>query len=744
MNWFPRPDGQLPFAARAAQIRCRSDLVIKEVTTANGIAYVIKDPLNLRIYRISPVEYAILNALQPEKTWTQIVDEIQKRYRTLKIQLVDVQALVQKFCKLHFVVDYRVGSENWLAQASRTSQQQNRTFAFTNLLAIKLGAVDPDPVLRSLKPLFGWLFHPLTITLQLCLIFLGIGVVVANADVYIAELPPLERWIVPNFYFPLLCILVITKICHEFAHAITCKHFGGECHRLGVLLLLFIPTLYVDTSDSWLLKRPGHRALVALAGVWAELMIAAFASLVWVTTPQGSAHSLSMQVILLCSISTLLVNANPLLKYDGYFLLSDFLNMHNLSARSHEIVIGSIRSIFLGVPQRSIRGESRKRHCFLWVYGIASFLYRAFLLFVVAFFICALADKIALRQLGYCIVFVIAVRLGYPALKQSRSLLNQVKLLQPKRQGRVILLGLTLVVASLWLLSTPLPVYIHGSGLVYPTQFTPVYLPFPGRLCDVSALAGEPINKGDLIARFENPQLQWQIAELQAKRDVQSLRVRQCERLAHVLPNGNNELLTARVQLADLEAQLERRQQQVEKLSVHAANDGLLLDLSSLQTESNFVNDRGNGAPKALARENLGAWFETGHPLLSLCTDARPMVEVYVSEQEANRIQEGDPALVRLDGLPTMRFHGHVRTISKKIQEQLPLPVTTASDGGVIVTQEGQQLKPWEQQYVVLVIMEGENLPKGFGQRAQVKVLSGKESLMKQGWRLVSRLKWMQ
>ena len=116
-----------------------------------------------------------------------------------------------------------------------------------------------------------------------------------------------------------------TKVFHELGHALICKHFGGECHQIGPMLLVFTPALYCDTSDSWMLPSRWQRAAVGMAGVATEILLAAVATMVWVSTAPGLTHYIAMNVMLVCSVSTLLFNANPLLRYDGYYVLSDHL-----------------------------------------------------------------------------------------------------------------------------------------------------------------------------------------------------------------------------------------------------------------------------------------------------------------------------------------------------------------------------------------------------------------------------------
>ena len=125
-------------------------------------------------------------------------------------------------------------------------------------------------------------------------------------------------------------ILIVTKSIHELGHGLMCKHFGGECHEIGFMLLVMTPAMYCNTSDSWLLPNKWHRIAIGGAGMYVEIVMAAICTFIWWHTQPGVIHYMALNVIFLCSITTLLFNANPLLRYDGYYMLSDYLEIPNM------------------------------------------------------------------------------------------------------------------------------------------------------------------------------------------------------------------------------------------------------------------------------------------------------------------------------------------------------------------------------------------------------------------------------
>ena len=142
---------------------------------------------------------------------------------------------------------------------------------------------------------------------------------------------------------------------HEFGHGLSCKHFGGECHEIGVMLLVFTPCLYCNVSDSWMLPNKWHRAAIGAAGMYVELVLASIATFVWWFSQPGPFNYICLSVMFICSVSTVMFNANPLLRYDGYYILSDFLEIPNLRQKASTILNRSSASGAWASKSRKIR-----------------------------------------------------------------------------------------------------------------------------------------------------------------------------------------------------------------------------------------------------------------------------------------------------------------------------------------------------------------------------------------------------
>ena len=147
-------------------------------------------------------------------------------------------------------------------------------------------------------------------------------------------------WIAVVVWFTLLVVILI----HELGHAFACRRFGGECHELGIMFLVLIPTPYVDASTAWAFPNKWHRIFVGAAGMIVELFFAAICVFVWLNTnPNELISQLAFNAMLVAGVSTVIFNANPLLRYDGYYMLSDWLEIPNLQQKSKDYLLGLIK-----------------------------------------------------------------------------------------------------------------------------------------------------------------------------------------------------------------------------------------------------------------------------------------------------------------------------------------------------------------------------------------------------------------
>ncbi|GAG26164.1 unnamed protein product, partial [marine sediment metagenome] len=239
--------------------------------------------------------------------------------------------------------------------------------------------------------------------------------IAVHFDAFQARLPAFHEFFGPQSWLLLGAVLAVTKVLHELGHAYACKRFGGECHEIGILLLVFTPCMYCDVSDSWLLPSKWKRAAIGAAGIYVETVLASLATFFWWHSDPGLFNFVCLQVMFICSVSTLLFNGNPLMRFDGYYIVSDLLEMPNLQQKAG-VVLKRITSRWcLGLKQQDDPFLPQRCRLLFAAYTVGSFAYRWVIVFSILIFLCNVFEPYGLQAIGYTLaVFSMASMVGRP------------------------------------------------------------------------------------------------------------------------------------------------------------------------------------------------------------------------------------------------------------------------------------------------------------------------------------------
>jgi putative peptide zinc metalloprotease protein len=320
---------------------------------------------------------------------------------------------------------------------------------------------------------------------------------------------------------------VMTKVFHEFGHAFACKRFGrlngtgGDVYEMGIMLLVFTPVPYVDASSAWAFRSKWERIVVSAAGMLTEFVTAGVAALIWANTSEGTlTHALAYNVIFISGVSTLLFNANPLLRYDGYYILSDLLEVPNLAAQSRKYLYFLVKRYLWGVKSivhPSVAGE----HAWLLVYAIASTIYRTLVGIAIILFI---ADKFFFFGVLLAIGAVVTMGL-VPLFNLVRYLASSGELTRVRRRAvgtTTVLLGSTVCA----LLLVPVPYHLRAEGVVEPTRIAHVHAQADGFVRDVAASGTIATPSKTALVVAENAQLEMELRNLIAEVNGNAIRKR--------------------------------------------------------------------------------------------------------------------------------------------------------------------------------------------------------------------------
>ena len=519
----PRASAQTPSSQRPIPLRGRRDLVTVRMEFKGEAGFVVKDPVALKYHRLRPEQYDLLTTLDGEVTLEQARDRLRRAFPTLALRLQDVQSLVTDLHKKGLVHGRRPGQARGLAQRHREEKSKKFWAALRNILFFRLPGVDPEGLLAAALPLVRPLFRPWAVFLTCAFVVAGWMALLVQFDRFTRELPGYDQF----FGFPnLLYIWVLigaAKIVHELGHGFSCKYFGGECHEIGVMLLVFSPCMYCDVSDSWLLKNKWQRIAIGAAGMYVEVVLSAVAVFVWTFSGDPFVRGLAVNLFFVTAFSTVIFNANPLLRFDGYYILSDFLEIPNLRQKADRLLNDTFGHWCLGIKPKPDPFLPEKGRAWFVLYAVCAAAYRWLVLFGITLFLYTVLKPYGLQSLGAAMA---ALSVGGIVFTVGKNVVQKVNAPRKERLSRprmLVSLGLLAAVLA-GVLAIPLPLHTEAPFLTEPADGATVYVVEPGILAEVHVAAGQRVAAGDPIATLENDDLTDERARLNDLLTVQEAR----------------------------------------------------------------------------------------------------------------------------------------------------------------------------------------------------------------------------
>lgn len=336
--------------------------------------FIIKDPVTLRYFRLREPEYFVARQLDGRTSGVEIQQRLRAHFG-IDLSAATIESFIGELEKVGFTESGL--SEYQIATAKYRGFGERKKTLFQKILFIKLKAFDPDRFLEQLASNFGFLYSRGFLGFSLILLGLALNILLTHKASF-AGLHLGDLFRVGGILFAFFTIFIVVSL-HELAHGVTCKRYGGRVHEMGFLLLYFQPCLYTNLSDAWLFTKKRQRLGVTFVGAYFQLVIWAVATIIWnVTEPDSFLNRFSFVASAVTFIS-ILFNFNPLIKLDGYYLLSDWLEIPNLRQKAFQYLRGVMGSFFLGVANRTNDvAISEKRVYFL--YGILAVVYSSFLI----------------------------------------------------------------------------------------------------------------------------------------------------------------------------------------------------------------------------------------------------------------------------------------------------------------------------------------------------------------------------
>ncbi len=514
---------------------------------------VLRDKFSHEWYRVTPDAWIFLCRLGQGVT----VDEAWNRSLEVDAaRALTQEEVVQLIGQLNLSnLLYFDSADSKTSQFERHQKRKSRELKalLMGFLSVKIPLFDPDRMLDRALPVIRSIFSRWGLGLYLVLGILGLKAVVDESDRLFDQSSHL---LAPSNLVLLYVGFLLSKTLHEFSHAAACKLFGGEVHKVGVMLLFFAPVPFMDATSAWGFRSRTERVIVGASGVAAELVMAACAALIWASTAPGTINSLAYDIMFVASVSTAIFNLNPLLRFDGYHILVDVLDVPNLFQRSRDQLRYLAERYVLRLQDAQPAARTSTEVFLLPIYGLCSLLYWAALMVTIVIFIAG-----EYLDLGVALAILLCfTSLVMPVMKYVKYLYNDPRLGFRRGQAVAISVGVSSVLLGL-LAFIPLPDRVRVTGMVEAVQSRQLHTDTDGFFAEMLIRPGSQVSAGQPLMRLRHPELEFDIRAAEMQREqLQAQRIQSVSKSATDLSAIERQLESVQQNLSELyrrrEAQL--------------------------------------------------------------------------------------------------------------------------------------------------------------------------------------------
>ncbi|MCF0253405.1 MAG: HlyD family efflux transporter periplasmic adaptor subunit [Duodenibacillus sp.] len=697
------PAGGKPDPAKTPLPPLRQELHLVKGVDARGETWTLHDPVTGKFFRIDPVSWALL------RHWSEGTPEAVIKAagdKGVSATVKDVLALCQ-FLRSQFLTVPGPADRDRMLKAQK-AMRLSLDRVLQQYLFFKIPVFRPERLLDVLYPLFSFCFKPLFWQAVALLTLVALWLVARQWDVFLATVP---RFLGVNGILAYGAVIVASKAVHELAHALALRHYGLRVPSIGVAILMFMPLLYTDASESW--RAPSSRARMAIAGagILSELLLASLATLGWLLADDGAMRDGFFVLATTNWVSTVIFNMNPLMRFDGYFILSDALQFENLQGRAFAQVRKLVAGKLFSLPVAGAETFPPAMTQFLVVFGVATFIYRISVItgiavLVYTFFFKALGILLLAHQM-YKSVFLPLKKGGMWMKKQWP---------QARLTAWFWLLA-ALLAGGAALALTPIAWEVSAKAVMVAQERSQVYAPEDGVVAERLDAAATEVARGQKLFVLSSPALDYELELARHKR------MRLAEQLA--------------VQGFDAEQKQNRllAMEEIKRLDAAIANAEKRRALMTVTAPQAGRVDW--PAERVTAGQAVGRGM-----LLAVVSDpSKARVIAYVTELDRQSVSPGQKALFYADGLrePFARaIPAVVVSVGATAAKELSEPALDARFGGPVVTQSAERPEPASACYRVELAAD---LPAGAAfageRRGAVRIEGVKASAAARLWRKV-------
>ncbi len=677
----------------ATHPRFRPDLQVFEHQDRGGFAkLLLKDPVSQKYYRLSQYEYRFLIELDGTHSLEEAARRLRAEGRYYPVD--DIKAIVQKAAKSGLLLGTKYGTAAFQIAAKERIKAHEKSRRLSSVYFLFIPLINPDRFLDKTLWIYRLLWNRVTRSVTLL-------AAIGAAYLIVIGVAKLQGQLLFFFNLKNLVYLWVTiavaKLVHEFAHAYTAKSFGLHVPEMGTAFLIFFPCLYCNTTDAWQLADRKQRMAIGLAGVTAEAALATIATYVWYFSRPGMLNSLAFYLMGVSLISTLLFNGNPLMRFDGYFVLSDYLGIPNLYQKSFQHIRFLFLDRVLGLPGTATPAQSARERRIFVIYGLASFAYRIFLYGSIVIGVYFRFDKTLGAALALLAFLLFIIR---PAWRGIANMAHRRSEISLRPAGTLVLV--TLIAVTIAILCIPI-----ATNSVFPCYLDSemkqkLTVPLHTRIKKVHAREGSPIARNAVLFQLDTSSLD---LELKKKRLDRSIILKQLE-LLQLDDRKRSEIPDKELELDQIDEDIAMLQHKLQEArsGITAPFDGIVTSLD--------------------ARMHPGYQPGQGAIVGELESPTQCVVHALVPEEDLDKVRTGQSVVLRFGTLPPVvrsAVISHIRPFSERDLSESPF---SSRFGGELATEqhtEDRSEEPLEAQYICTITFPNtkERLPLGItGQMA--------------------------
>ena len=623
------------------------------------------------------------------------------------------------------VISHAGGQGRQLRRRGDQKRKKELIGKFVNVFAIRFRGIDPERILNRLLPWFGWLFTTWCILLVSVIGLMAITLVLVNYQEFKGKLPTFQQFFAANNWIWLGATMAAVKICHEFGHGLSCKKFGGECHEMGFMMLVFTPCLYCNVSDSWMLPNKWQRVFIGAAGMYVELILASIATFLWWFSEDGMFRFLCLSVMFICSVSTVVFNGNPLLRFDGYYITMDTLEIPNLRQKSSEILKRWFQKNCLGLELQDNPFLPTRNRAMFGIYTIASFIYRWVVAFGIIMFLNQVLKPYGLQSLGRAFAVAGIAGMVVPAFSSVYKFLKTPGRAAKIKQGNLLTsLGIAIAVLA-FVCFFPLPYHVYCPTEAQPFEAKEVHTLVAGKLVEWNTAPGQAISNRQPICKLENTDLAIKIQE--ARADVRATE----STLEQARYFSNSDLKQAQL-IDSLKSELKKKGdvlktllEKQDDLVVRSPMEGFVFQPPSKEeSKAAKAQEQLSGwYGNAFDPTNSEAFFTEGELVCLVAPSSKMEAIIVVDQHDRDDLQLGNEVEIMFDAATLESVKGKIIFFSETEMKECS-PNLSITAGGTLDTKTDEmgRTRPISTSYQVRVEFVDLQVPLRAGYRGNAKV----------------------